>query len=243
MTATSYLEIAAALFEANGDPERAVRQAEYMRNKFRYFGLKSAEWKGLAKQLFSEYGLLPTDELADLCRLAFDLDERELHYLAVQMVEKSMRKLKADDIALIELLITTKSWWDTVDWVAKLAGKHFQRFPELRLPVTEKWIASGNIWLQRTSIIFQLSYREKTDFELMKKYILAVMPTSEFFLQKAAGWALRQYSKVNAPAVMDFLNDHPELPNLTKREAVKWLVAPRADAENLRHRHRGRDEG
>ncbi|RME06016.1 MAG: hypothetical protein D6816_08195 [Bacteroidetes bacterium] len=59
----------------------------------------------------------------------------------------------------------------------------------------------------------------------MKKYILAVMPTKEFFLQKAAGWALRQYTKTNPEEVMDFLDQHPELPKLTKKEAVKWLVA------------------
>ncbi|MAT55420.1 MAG: DNA alkylation repair protein [Saprospirales bacterium] len=225
MNAKEYLEAAKTLFESHGDPQRAETQSKYMRNKFRYFGLKSAEWKSLAKQLYTRHGLLPPAELESFCRLAFAEEERELHYLAVQMLEKSMRKLSAGDIALIEYLITTKSWWDTVDWLAKLAGKHFSRFPELRLPMTEKWIASGNSWLQRTCIIFQLTYREKTDFDLMKKYILAVMPTKEFFLQKAAGWALRQYTKTNPDEVMDFLDQHPDLPKLTKKEAVKWLVA------------------
>lgn len=225
MNATDYLESAKQLFAANGDPERAEGQSRYMRNKFSYYGLKSDEWKQLAKQLFSAHGPLPINELGEFCRRAFEEERRELQYLAVLMVEKSMRQLKPEDIALIEYLITTKSWWDTVDWIAKLAGKHFQHHPELRLPVTEKWIASGNLWLQRSCIIFQLTYREKTDFDLMKKYILAVMPTKEFFLQKASGWALRQYSRINPNGVMEFLDEHPELPPLTKREAMKWITA------------------
>lgn len=226
MTPAKYLEIAAALFESNGEPDRAERQSKYMRNKFLYFGLKADEWQDLAKQLIAEHGLLKGAELRQFCELAFQCEQRELHYLAVTMVEKSTRKLASEEIDLLEDLITTHSWWDTVDWLAKLVGKHFKRYPDLRLSVTEKWMASGHLWLQRTCIIFQLTYWEKTDFELLKKYILAVMPTREFFLQKAAGWALRQYSKFNPQGVMDFLDEHPELPNLTKKEAVKWLMAP-----------------
>lgn len=223
MEATHFLKAAQELFSNNSNAERAIGQSKYMRNQFGFFGLKSAEVKQLAKQLMAQYGLPAHDEVRQICQLAFDEEQRELHYLALMVVEKSLRRLRAEDIHLFEFLITTKSWWDTVDWVAKLVGKHFLRFPELRLPTTERWMASGNLWLQRTCIIFQLAYRQKTDFELMKKYILATMPTREFFLQKAGGWALRQYSRVNPAEVVAFLNEHPELPNLTKREALKWL--------------------
>ena len=37
------------------------------------------------------------------------------------------------------------------------------RFPHLTVPITEKWMASGNIWLQRICLIFQLTYKDKTD--------------------------------------------------------------------------------
>ena len=126
-------------------------------------------------------------------------------------------------IDFYEELIQTKSWWDSVDWIRKFVGVHFQRFPHLIIPVTEKWMATNNIWLQRICLIFQLTYKEKTNFELMKKYILQLAGSKEFFIQKGAGWALRQYSKTNANGVFDFININPQLAPLTKREGLKWL--------------------
>jgi 3-methyladenine DNA glycosylase AlkD len=139
------------------------------------------------------------------------------------MVQKVQKKQGPEFIDFLEELITAKSWWDSVDWLAKLVGIHFKRYPALILPVTERWMASGNFWLQRVCLIFQLTYRQKTDFDLMKKYILQVAPSKEFFLQKGAGWALRQYSKTNPQGVADFIETNPQLAPLTKREGLKWL--------------------
>jgi 3-methyladenine DNA glycosylase AlkD len=91
--------------------------------------------------------------------------------------------------------------------------------------ITERWMASENIWLQRVSMIFQLFYKEKTDFELMKNYILRLSDSKEFFIQKGGGWALRQYSRTNPDAVKNFVAEHSELKPLTKREAVRLILA------------------
>lgn len=134
-----------------------------------------------------------------------------------------MKKNPEEFISFYEELIQTKSWWDTVDWIRKMVGVHFQRFPHLIIPTTEKWMASNDIWLQRICLIFQLTYKEKTDFALMKKYILQLANSKEFFIQKGAGWALRQYSKTNGKGVAEFINANPQLAPLTKREGLKWL--------------------
>jgi 3-methyladenine DNA glycosylase AlkD len=102
-------------------------------------------------------------------------------------------------------------------------GIHFQRFPHLIQPITERWMASGNMWLQRVCIIFQLKYKTKTDYELLAKYILAVADSKEFFLRKAAGWALRDSSRHNPTFVVDFVGKNPHLSPLTKREALRLL--------------------
>ena len=139
------------------------------------------------------------------------------------MLEKCVRGLDKADIDFLEECICTQSWWDSVDWMNKLVGIHFERFPELQEPYAEKWIASEDIWLQRVAIIHQLTYRENTDWELLKRMILHRATSSEFFVQKAAGWALRQYSKTAGDVVVVFVEKHPELPSLTRREALKWL--------------------
>jgi len=218
-----YLAHVKSIFEKNGDPERAQGQMRYMRHQFEFYGLKAPEWTALAQDIFTEHGIPEGEDLKTLVRLCYDDEYREINFFGTEMVQRALKNQPEDFIHFLEELITTKSWWDTVDWLAKLVGAHFKKYPHLARPVTERWMASGNIWLQRSCIIFQLMYKDKTDFELMKKYILQVAASKEFFLQKGAGWALRQYSKTNPEGVIDFIEKNPELAPLTKREGLKWL--------------------
>lgn len=212
-----------SIFQRKGDPERALNQMRYMRNKFEYYGLKSGEWIAFSKEIMRENGIPEGDDLKNLARLCFDDEYREVNYFALELVQKAHKQQPEDFILFIEELITTKSWWDTVDWIVKFVAFHFKKYPHLVLPVTERWMASGNIWLQRVCLLFQLGDKGNTDFDLMKKYILQIVGTKEFFLQKGAGWALRQYSKTNPAGVVEFIKNNPQLPALTKREGLKWL--------------------
>ncbi len=219
----AYLDQVKSTFQAHGDPERALGQMRYMRHQFEYYGLKANEWMALSRQIFTEKSIHEGEDLKNLIRLCFEDEHREINYFALEMLQKVQKKQPPEFIDFFEELISTKSWWDSVDWLAKLVGIHFKQYPQLIAPVTQNWMASGNFWLQRVCLIFQLSYREKTDFDLMKKYILQVAASKEFFLQKGSGWALRQYSKTNPQGVADFIETNPQLPPLTKREGLKWL--------------------
>ncbi len=223
MSSTEYLTHVQSIFLEKGDPETALGQMRYMRNQFDYYGLKMGRWMELSKTVFAEKGILQGEELEALARLCFDDEHRELHYFALEMVQKTLKKQPADFIGFLEELITTKSWWDTVDWLAKLVGIHFKSHPLLIVQTTERWMASGNFWLQRVCLIFQLTYCVKTDFGLMKKYILQVAGSKEFFLQKGAGWALRQHSRTDPEGVAKFVQNNPQLAPLTKREALRLI--------------------
>ncbi|MCB9010197.1 MAG: DNA alkylation repair protein, partial [Ardenticatenaceae bacterium] len=48
------------------------------------------------------------------------------------------------------------------------------------------------------------------------------LDSDEFFIQKAIGWALREYSKTDAGAVVAFIAATPLAP-LSAREGLKWL--------------------
>ena len=217
-----YFEHFIEVFRENGDPERAQGQMWYMKHQFEFFGLKSPVWTGLAKEVFKEKGIPEGPQLIEFARLCYADDHREMQYLAIEAIERRIKKQPAEFIEVLEELILNKSWWDTVDWLAKLVGIHFEQHPELRLPATEKWMDSGEMWLQRVCLIFQLRYKEKTDFELMKQYILRIAHSKEFFLQKGAGWALRQYSRTNPNAVKEFVESN-QLAALTKREGLRLI--------------------
>lgn len=221
LSPTEYRSQLKSMLLAHGNHERALAQMQYLRNQFEFYGLKAPELAALSKAFFKENGLFDGEQLKAFARLAFEDEHREVQYVGLQMVERQLKKQSSDFIVLLEELITTKSWWDSVDWCNKLVGLHFKKHPDLILPITSRWMDSGNFWLQRVCLIFQLTYREKTDFELLKKYILALAGTKEFFLQKGAGWALRQYAKTAPEAVRAFVLETPQLAPLTKREALK----------------------
>jgi 3-methyladenine DNA glycosylase AlkD len=84
---------------------------------------------------------------------------------------------------------------------------------------------SDQLWLQRVCLLFQLHYKQDTDAKLLFHLITQVASSNQFFLQKAAGWALRQLSKVNPKAVITFVNSST-LSNLTRKEALRLINKP-----------------
>ncbi len=81
---------------------------------------------------------------------------------------------------------------------------------------------SGNMWLQRTALLFQLKYKKATDTKLLTDYILKLQGSKEFFINKAIGWILREYSKTESDWVIEFVKKH-QLAPLSHKEALKWL--------------------
>ena len=217
-----YLKKLTDLFLENGDPIRAERQRAYMRHQFEYCGLSAPEWLNLAKTFYLSQGMYTGKDLKVFLELCFEQEYREIQYAGIEMMQHKLKEQDKTWIKVIEKCIVTHSWWDTVDWLAKLTGIHFKRFPALQIPWTEKWMESENIWLQRTAIIHQLFYRETTNTELLFSSITRVADSKEFFLQKASGWALRQYAKTNPVAVQKFIQQQ-SLSSLTIREAKKEL--------------------
>jgi 3-methyladenine DNA glycosylase AlkD len=207
----------------HADPELAAGQAAYMRDQFQFIGIKTPERRQLSRELMAELGLPESKDLLAVLRLFANDEYRELNYFGLDLTEKVLKKQPESFIDVLEELVLIKSWWDTVDWLAKLVGIHFQRHPQLIYPLTERWMEGGEVWLQRICLIFQLSYKTRTDEALLFGYILHLQESQEFFIQKAAGWALRQYSRTAPDTVRAFLENHPSLPALTRREGGRLL--------------------
>jgi len=217
-----YLQKVLLFFQENGNPEIAEGQMNYMRNKFEYYGVKAPGWVKFSREIMKSEGVFQNEKLKEFVRLCLNEEHREIHYFGIQMIEKASKKEDANFIDFLEELILTHSWWDTVDWISKMVGWHFIRFPDQIKPVTERWMASENMWLQRTAIIFQRYKNYPTDEKILFDYILRMKKSEEFFIQKGAGWALRDHSKTNPDAVINFIEKN-ELKPLTKREGLKWL--------------------
>lgn len=209
-------------YHAARNENNAAAMIRYMRDQFPYLGLKAPERKALYQQFIDKQGIPDIDEVPAVVKALWQLPEREFQYDALTLLEKIHKKWPEHFISLFESLITEKSWWDTVDTLSKLVGMYFRKYPAQRLPVTERWINSSNIWLQRSALIFQLHYKQDTDTRLLFDYILRCNTSKEFFIQKAIGWALRQLAKTNPTAVQSFVANNTLAP-LSIREALKHL--------------------
>ncbi len=210
-----------AIFYNNKNEEQAKPMAKYMRNKFPFLGLKKPERAALSKE-FLKAKRKDTEIDWDFIFKCYDMPEREFQYLAIDYMDKVKKIFTPDDMKNIEKLLITKSWWDSVDAINKTVGYIAMKYPEVKEDVLLKWIESENIWLNRVSIIFQLKYKEKTDTEFLSKAILHNSQTEEFFINKAIGWALRQYSKTNREWVKNFIQQNPLQP-LSVKEGSKYL--------------------
>nr|WP_313897794.1 DNA alkylation repair protein [Bacillus litorisediminis] len=211
------------LFEANRNPEHAIPMQNYMKNNFPFLGIKTPKRRELVKQYFQETQILKEPFQHELVLALWVQEEREYQNAALDYIGRSIKKLTKEDLPLIQKLITTKSWWDTVDMLAQHpVGKIANDFPEVIHEKIEGWACGGHLWLQRTSILFQLRYKENTDEALLYRYILQNADSKEFFIQKAIGWALREYSKTNPASVKKFIQEN-ELPKLSIREGSKYL--------------------
>lgn len=220
---SDYVDLLKAVYAASADPLKAEPMKAYMRNQFEFLGIKGPQQRVLLRQFISQEGLPSLKILSEVLLELWDLPEREYQYAALSILDKMSKQIPPDFIVTIEALITTKSWWDTVDALAaKTVGTHFRRFPDVKDQALEEWRRSEDIWLRRTCLLFQLKYKEATDLGLLCDIIRENLGDDEFFINKAIGWALRQYSKTDADSVRTFVAETP-LHSLSAREAIKWL--------------------
>ncbi len=197
----------------------------YMKNKFVFFGIKAPVRKALADAWIKSLPatLSPTERKEIVWEL-YNQEQREFHYVAIDWMNAWKKEMiEKDDSDFLKLLITTHSWWDSVDAIASnYLGKYIQKFPIEGTELIEEWRHSDNMWLRRSCLIHQLKYGNNTDFTLLMDLINQFKNDKEFFIQKAIGWSLRQYSKFQPEAVRDFLHDS-DLKGLARKEAEKYL--------------------
>lgn len=219
----SYLQPLVTLLENHADAAKAAPMARYMRDQFPFLGIKSPERKTLFRQFIAESGLPQLQDLEAAVWDLWQLPEREYQYCAQDLLHRMRKQIRPDFVPLLERLITTKSWWDTVDGLASHAvGGLFTRYPDVREPTVARWRNSDNFWLRRTTLLFQLGYKDKTDEALLLALIEENLDSDEFFIQKAIGWVLREYSKT-APNVVQRYVALTTLAPLSEREALKWM--------------------
>jgi len=212
-------------FEAHSNSEYAAQMKAYLRDKFELYGIKTKLRRDLLKDPVNDNKEEVLVNIRAISKELFLHQQREMHHCGVELYEKFLRKKYfKDDINQIEFFITTNSWWDTVDFIAKqILGAYLKQFPEETKSVISKFSKSKNMWLNRSAILFQLGYKEHTDETLFYSLCLEHRHSDEFFIQKAIGWALREYGKTNPDSVLNFVRSNTLKP-LSEKEAIRNII-------------------
>lgn len=131
--------------------------------------------------------------------------------------------LKYDDVVAIERFVRSKQWWDTIDGLDRIVSNIAfidSRINDLML----NWSEDDDFWVRRIAIDHQLCRKLDTNVELLEKFLVNNFGSSEFFINKAIGWSLRDYSKSNPEWVRGFIERYrAKMNSLSLKEASKYL--------------------
>ena len=223
MNTPAYILPLSKAFQQHNNAINAEQMMAYMKGQYEYFGLKAPLRKELVQAHKSAYGLIPDEKKTEIVTWCWSQPQREYQYAAMDLLGRSAAKEKENILDLYQFMIVEKSWWDTVDFIASnLVGVYFQKFPNQIPARTSLWMDSGNMWLQRTCLLFQLKYKKTLNTDLLASFIAPLAGSGEFFIRKAIGWILREYSKTDPGYVTDFVAKN-KLSGLSEREAMRII--------------------
>lgn len=211
---------------AEANPEKAPQMQAYMKSEMPFLGVAAPVRKVVLRACLAAHPL-PSEAAfrTAVMQLWREATYREARYLALDLATHRRHRAyqTLDMLPLYEEMIVVGAWWDYVDQIAAhLIGGLLQHYPDVLKPEMRAWAHGTNLWKRRTAILCQLRFKAKTDLPLLYGCIEPAIDSSEFFLRKAIGWALREYAKVDPAEVIRYVEANADrLSGLSKREALR----------------------
>lgn len=209
---------------AQADSERAAKMAAYMKTDQPFYGVQSKPTQAIFRDTLKKHPITTHADYESIIWELWNGIHREEMYQALRVAEiKKFWNINAWHI--YERLVHEATWWDTLDW---LAGTHvgllILKHRELESRLIE-WRTDDHLWTRRASLLAHLKHKQKTNVPLLAETILLLAHESDFFIRKAIGWVLREYSKTDAAWVTAFIQTHDAvLSSLSKREGMKVIL-------------------
>jgi 3-methyladenine DNA glycosylase AlkD len=224
--ADTVLERLTAAYAAAADPERAVAARAYMKDAAPFLGIPTPERRALSRTVVQGTPRPDETDCTAVALRCWQLPEREYHYFAVDYLRRHVGRCSSGFLPVARHLITTVSWWDTVDLLAvHVVGGLVAADPKLTADM-DAWIVDDDLWVARTALLHQLRYKDNTDTGRLFSYCLRQSGHPDFFIRKAIGWCLREYAKTDPDAVRGFLaRERGRFAPLSVREALKNIGA------------------
>ena len=208
-----------------GDKEHAPQMQAYMKSEMPFKGVRGPVQKQIFQDVFKQYPLKSFDEYELIIRELWNASYREERYGALVLARRYKKFQIMGALPIYRMLIETGAWWDFVDLIAShLIVNLLKKYPSEMKNILHEWITDENLWIRRSAILSQLFFKKDTDAEMLLSFCSACIDENVFWIQKAIGWALRQYSKVESQIVRQYVEANRErLSKVSLREAVKYI--------------------
>ncbi len=212
-------------FRRLADPAKAGPMAAYMKTAMPFYGIQKNDRVPVYREIKKRFAPSNRSGYERGILALWSLPHREEKYAAIEYAMMWPRLIGSKSLRVYERMIREGAWWDLVDGIAAhLVGGALQQERDIVRPLMDKWIEDTNLWIRRSAILSHLRHKRDTDWDQLSRHCLQCAGESEFFMRKAIGWALREYSKSNPEAVETFLKDHKNrLSGLSIREGSKHL--------------------
>ena len=211
---------------ALADAQQAQPMRAYMQDQFAFLGIHATPRRQALRALPGLKDWTAPALLA-LAEALWALPEREFQYAAVDLLAKYHRQLDLQSLPSLIALVQRKSWWDSVDALAGVAGDILLQARQQGHDgqhTMDSCLGHSNVWVRRVAMLHQLGWKEQTDESRLLTYALRLASEPDFFIRKAIGWALRDYARTRPEVIRAFLAQHGQVfSGLTRREAGKHL--------------------
>ncbi|MBP0579288.1 DNA alkylation repair protein [Labrys sp. LIt4] len=212
---------------AAADPKRAPAMQAYMKSAMPYLGVSAVPLRQICRAIFADLRFESAGHWrAEVLAIWRGARFREERYAAIELtgLHAAGTFQRIDALPLYEEMIVSGAWWDYVDAIAAHRLLTILRNDGAAMrQAMLAWSVDANMWKRRSAILCQLGAKAETDLELLYACIAPSIGSREFFLRKAIGWALRHHARIDPAEVSRYVAEHPELSNLSRREALKHI--------------------
>lgn len=213
-------------FQGLADPAKASQMQAYMKTEMPFYGINQPERDRVSRRFKEAFPPATETEWRTAIRTLWTLPHREEKYAALDYAAMFPEFRQPAAMDFFGQLAREGAWWDLVDFVAtRLVSPTLLNHRHAVRPVIDRWVRDDSLWLRRTALLSQLKHKAHTDERQLFGHTLLRRGETAFFIRKAIGWALRDYSSTAPQAVLGFLEQHgAELSRLSYREAAKRLA-------------------
>ncbi|VVB83312.1 DNA alkylation repair enzyme [uncultured archaeon] len=223
-------QIRAKLFSL-GNKERAENSKRYLKSSYEFYGMKVLEMRKIMK----EYKNLDFYSALNLFDELWNSGNHEEMNCALYLLENYAKQNQNELWKFLMERLNKATSWDLVDEMSgRILGVILADNINLMSEI-KKMSESRNPWIRRTSIISTGRLIGKNKIELTLRLAEKLIYDEDVYVQKGAGWMLREAGKRNRFAVREFILMHIDMkPNAFSYATEKMTELRKIKKEKIK---------